>query len=78
MSVEVYVKMHIECVFRNDQNKGDDFELYLGHHLDPFWLSRTEVVQLVERAIAALAAYDRAKSVLRAQAHRRDPTEDET
>lgn len=64
MSVEAYVKVHIECTFRNEQKPGDDFELYLGDHLDPFWLTRGEVAELVERAKAALSVYDYARALL--------------
>lgn len=64
MSVAAYVKLHIECEFRNDQKPGDDFELYLGDHLDSFWLTRAEVEELIERSNAALTAYDNANMVL--------------
>lgn len=64
MSVEAYVKLHIECSFRNEQKSGDDFELYLGDHQDPFWLNRAEVEQLIERAKAALGVYEYANAML--------------
>lgn len=64
--VKVGAKVHIDCQFRNDQNTGDDFELWFGfnHSGDPFWLNRTELAELRDRCDQALEAHDRASEAI--------------
>jgi hypothetical protein len=63
MAVEVDVKLTIECNFRDDQNEGDDFNLWFdcGHD---FWLNQAEVEELMNRLGAALVAYHHANRAI--------------
>lgn len=65
------VKIHLQASFRNDQEEGDDFELYLGQagrpgsFDDPFWLNEEEMVKLRDTIDEMLAAHRAATEALR-------------
>lgn len=64
MGAEVDVKLTIECNYRDDQNEGDDFNLWFGHGHGDFWLTEAEVEELMNRLGAALVAYRHAKRAI--------------